>query len=466
MKPLPLLLPFVLLLTSAKHSFAQHETDHWICGNYSFLAFGPGKTTALPGSRLRQLEGSAVVSDAVSGRLLFYSDGQNVWDSGHQLMPNGERLKGSHTSTQSALIVPFPGHDGQYFLFSVKAYDDGPDGGLYSSLVDINLRNGLGDVTEKNQLLERQTTEKLTAVPHANGHDYWIISHAWNSDVFLVYLLTSEGITESKRIAIGSVHQSGPVADSESMGYLKASPNGKMLAAAVYGVQRPFELFDFDAGKGDISNVCSLGNYAGQYGVSFSPDNSKVYLTGLYPSQDAWVFDLKTGRKTVLVIEEDNGSGKTKLTPAGALQLGIDGKLYSSFGRNQPNGSYSLAVLTSPNGSDPAPVWLRLPGRAQAPVFGLPNFMQAVFNSEKTRNESADKTLVYPNPVGQGTRLTVFRKTNPGDAIRVFDATGKEIPSGAAKILPDRIVLDTSSWPGQQVFVIQIGSFSHKVVKN
>jgi hypothetical protein len=451
-------------LSVSSPCFAQHETDHWACGNYSFFRFGSGLSQAGEASRMRQLEGSAVVSDAQSGQLLFYSDGVSVWGKDHQLLPNGTGLKGSPTSTQSALIVPFPGREGQYYLFSVKAYDDGPDGSLHYSVVDTRLRNGLGDVTEKNRLLESMTTEKLTAVPHANGHDYWILSHAWNSDAFLVYLLTSEGITESKRMAVGSFHAKGKVSDAESMGYLKASPNGKMLAAAVYGTDRPFEVFDFDAGKGEITNARSLGNFTGQYGVSFSPDNTRLYLTGLYAHQDAYVFDLKAGTKKPLAIGEESRSGKQQLRIAGALQLGIDGRLYTSFGRAQVDGTYKLAVLETPDRAEPSPAWLTLPGRNRAPVFGLPNFMQSVFNTEKTGISSGEKTLAYPNPVSGGT-LTIFQKAVTAEAVRVTDLQGKDIRTGDIKLLPDRIVLNTASWPSGQTYLVQVAGVSYKIVK-
>lgn len=452
-------------VSAASPCAAQRETDHWACGNYSFFRFGAGLPTMADGSRMWQPEGSAVVSDARSGQLLFYSDGISVWGRDHQLFPNGTGLKGSPTSTQSALIVPFPGREGQYVLFSVKAYDDDPDGGLHYSVVDTRLRNGLGDVTEKNRLLESMTTEKLTAVPHVNGHDYWILSHAWNSDAFLVYLLTSEGIAESRRISAGSFHAKGKVNDSESMGYLKASPNGKRLAAAVYGTDRPFEIFDFDAGKGEITNSRSLGNFTGQYGVSFSPDNTRLYLTGLYAHQDAYVFDLKAGTKKPLVIGEENRSGKQELTIAGSLQLGIDGRLFTSFGRAQVDGTYKLAVLETPDGPAPSAVWLTLPGRNRAPVFGLPNFMQSVFNTEKNSISSGEKNLAYPNPL-TGTTLTIFQKTSSGAMVQVTDMQGKEIRTGEIKLLPDRVVLNTTSWPSGQTYLVRVDNVSHKIVKN
>lgn len=177
----------------------QHQTDHWAFGQGAGLTFF--MTGSVPSGQhpMDQFEGVAIQSDAGTGQLFFSTNGRFVWNRNDQPMPNGNDLRGSGYSTQSALIVPFPTNPNLYYLFTIRQYnepgDDGLFGGLYYSIVDMRLDQGLGDVqlSTKNTLIERYTTEKLTAVPHANKRDYWILSHAYNSDQFLVYLLTPEG---------------------------------------------------------------------------------------------------------------------------------------------------------------------------------------------------------------------------------------------------------------------------------
>ncbi|MFC7667853.1 hypothetical protein ACFQT0_10980 [Hymenobacter humi] len=51
--------------------------------------------------------------------LLFYTNGETVWNRKHQPMPNGRKLMGSGSSTQSALIVPDPGSGNVFYIFTV-----------------------------------------------------------------------------------------------------------------------------------------------------------------------------------------------------------------------------------------------------------------------------------------------------------------------------------------------------------
>ena len=47
---------------------------------------------------------SAVATDWVSGYLLFYSDGQNVYDATHNTMPSSVPLNGNTSANQSVAI--------------------------------------------------------------------------------------------------------------------------------------------------------------------------------------------------------------------------------------------------------------------------------------------------------------------------------------------------------------------------
>lgn len=430
-----------------------------------------GQTMQYYMSAVDQLEGVSCMSHPLTGQLLFYSDGRTVWDRTHQKMPNGQGLSGSQTATQSALIVPFPGKPGVYCLFTVRAFnepgDAGPQGGLFYSIVDMSLRNGLGDVAPvgKNQLIERYTTEKLTAIPQANRRDYWIITHAWDSDEFLIYALTPNGLSSHQRIAIGTRHQAGPVGGAEAMGYLKASPDGKRLAAAVYGGPRPFELYDFDDQTGLISNYRSLGNYSGQYGVSFSPDNSKLYLTQLAPDEPSYQFDLNETpyRGVILTIPDSLAPTGSNPYPylGGSLALGIDGRLYASAietGR--------LMVINDPNAKGQAcqPAYVPLASPQGKILSGLPNGVQSLFNTSPvsspipTEEPCGHFITIYPNPITTNHVYIGLDSTScPRPRLTIYSVQGR-VMSTYASLSGNRLSIDTIEWPGGvYLFVFDYG---------
>ena len=80
-------------------------------------------------------------------------------------MTNGTGLFGDPSSTQSAIIVPKPGDDDIYYIFTVDDHGfNEAHLGLNYSEVNMSLNGGLGVVTSKNVNLLPECSEKITAV--------------------------------------------------------------------------------------------------------------------------------------------------------------------------------------------------------------------------------------------------------------------------------------------------------------
>ena len=172
----------LFIFFSAK-TIAQQQAYHWYFGNQGGLDFSSGSAVAVNNGALITEEGCSSISDA-AGNLLFYTNGVNVYNKLHQLMPNGTGLLGHISSTQSALIVQKPGTTDRYFIFTSDAgeYVAPPNDGVHYSEVDMNLSSGNGDIVAatKNTPLLSTATEKLCGTLHSNGTDIWIMAHGWN----------------------------------------------------------------------------------------------------------------------------------------------------------------------------------------------------------------------------------------------------------------------------------------------
>lgn len=326
------ILTFIIYFLYTLNIYAQKEGNIWYFGQNAGLDFNTSSPSVLTNGSLSTAEGCASIADG-TGNLLFYTDGIQVWNRTHQVMPNGLGLKGDPSSTQSAIIVPKPHSLDLYYIFTVDA-NAGTDG-LQYSVLDMNLDGGMGDIISKNNLLFTPSTEKITAVNHANGTDIWIIGHEWNSAKFYAYLLTANGINPNPIITdIGIIHDGSSF---NSHGYLKASPEGNKIVAAI-GIKGLAEVFDFDNNTGVLSNPLDLTGLNYVYGVEFSQDGAYLYLTRRYYG-NLYQYNLKAGSNSDIL----NSQFIISSNNLGGLQMAPDGKIYIAKYNNH------LDVINNPN---------------------------------------------------------------------------------------------------------------------
>jgi len=359
----------------------QNIYNNWLFGDKCYLDFSSGSPVSKENSAMTVTEGSSSISDK-NGLLLFYTNGVKVWTRENKEMPNGKSLKGHDSSTQSAIIIPKPGNSNQYIIFTADCgdYDNPPNVGIHYSIVDMSRNNGLGDVIEKNILLLPSATEKLTAVAHSNGQDFWVVAHGWNTPNFYSYLVTKEGV--SKKIIIsktGSIHAGGKTTSGNSIGQMKLSPDGKHLAVMMFD-SKYFEIFNFNNSTGDISEpkIIYLPQDESSYGCEFSP-NGKLLYVSLYWKNQVYQYDinLPSGAQ---ILNSSIMIAQSRDTKLGAMQLAIDGKIYIS------KNSLSMAVINHPNiigkncDYEDDGLFIKI-GKLQ---LGLPTFIQSyLYNAQE-----------------------------------------------------------------------------------
>ena len=377
---------FLFIIVSSVTILAQKQANIWYFGNKAGINFNVDPPVALTDGEMNTSEGCSSIADE-NGNLLFYTNGITVWNSVHDTMINGKDLKGDPSSIQSSLVVPKPGSDSIYYIFTVDAGSGVTDGLNYSE-VDITLNGGLGEVllATKNTQLTSPTTEQLTAVLHANQTDIWVITHARVTNRFFVYLVTSAGVGVPQMINVGNAANS-PIA------CLKASPDGRRLASTNRGSIT--ELFDFDAATGVISNPVELNSFAAAlYGNEFSPNSQLLYLSSSAGS--IYQYNLTAS---------DIPGSETIIGSAGALgtfQLAPDNKIYVArfFGD-------TLGVINNPDSLGVACDYnhggFYLDGRTS--IQGLPQFIQSFL---KGPNFSFSNLLCANNPTFFTNNVAVF----------------------------------------------------------
>jgi len=379
---------FLLVLLVVAQLQAQ-EGNTWIFGNNAGLDFNGPAPVPILGSNMQTIEGCASIANS-TGSLLFYTNGIEVWDQSHTVMANGTGLLGDESATQSAIIIPHPGVPLFYFIVTIDAVENSLANGLNYSEVDLSLNGGLGDVVAatKNTLIAPFVVEKITAVRHTNGTDFWLIAHEADSDNFLVYLIDAAGINLTPVIsAVGEVHGSTM---NDPIGYLKGSTQGDRIALAITGdlmgndpVQN-VEVFDFDNSTGIVSNPISWDpGFGGPYGVEFSPDGSRLYISCVrFDTAAVYQYNLQAGSPAAIAASEFMVAPLkfTGQPDYGALQLAPDGKIYIAR-----QGIGSLDVINQPNllgaASNYAASAVSLGGLGPVSQVGLPTFITSFFSN-------------------------------------------------------------------------------------
>ena len=313
---------------------SQGENNEWIFGNGVQLSFANGnpkvKSISTP---LNTIEGSTSVSDS-KGKLLFYSDGLNVYDRNHSIMPNGYDLCGDKSSTSSAVAVPYPGNKNLYYLFCVDYNLSENHKGLTYNIIDMTLNEGKGDIVMKNRTLVTPTDEKIAVTKQCDSKGFWVVVHKAFTDSFLSYNITENGLNE---VPVVSLIQS-PVGKYPEIGYLKFSPSGKWLVNAGTLHER-LELFSFNKKTGQITlEAFDETQYQRKinrkiqtyYGVAFSSEEKYLYVSTLEVGE-VFQYNLmlpvhKILTNRVLICKLYHFSG--------AMQLGKDKRIYFTDGYN------------------------------------------------------------------------------------------------------------------------------------
>jgi hypothetical protein len=342
----------VLFLLTALHSFSQDEIWYFGAGNDGLdFSTTPATVISIPGGKGPSngfYECNASVADGFGG-LLFYSDGLNIWNKNHDVMPNGSGLLGPNeppsgntgSSSQGVIIVQAPGNSDKYYvIYTDCIHNDFKDGYRYS-LVDMTLDGGNGDVVSgsKDVIIlsgigqANQVGEFLNAVC-VNG-ETWVLSHKVKTNEFLAHKIDASGFS-----LVPVISSAGPVIGVSNIGQMRGSlafsNNGKKIALASGG--SGVYTFDFNPVTGIVSNSMTIESSGTKFyfGTEWSPDDSKLYYTDYIGMPGLYQYDVAT---TVITPESIGGS-------LGSIRLAPDGKLYAAPGWPART---SLSVINNPN---------------------------------------------------------------------------------------------------------------------
>jgi len=428
--------------------YAQNkQANNWYFGENAGITFNTpdGSPQAVFNGQIDQYEGCASMSD-YNGNLLFYTDGRTVWNKEHEIMYNGENLNGHPSSSMSAMIVPWPGNPNLYYLFTVPFWTASE--GLQYSIIDVSQQDGKGAVTgSKNIFLTGPVHEMVTSVSHSDGESVWVISHLWNSNSFVSYLIDSDSLHHQPvNCDIGLIHQG---LSHYVTGYMKLSPQGNRLAICQSN-DEVVQLFNFDAETALLSNPITIQRYMSNdvYGLEFSPDGTKLYVSsfdniGLNKNVRLVQYDLSSN-DSLTIVNSEYLLATDIFYSFGALQLGPDLKIYFTRAKKTFLGAINFPdSLGISCGYLDTAIILDDGTNTHKGKLGLPAFIQSFFNPANFSWEG--------HCIGDTTFFAITDTASQDSVFWDFGDTITGILNNSTSFFPYHIYSDTGSF---QVSVI------------
>lgn len=370
---------------------ASSQPTTWYFGARATLTFDGSQVT--PGTWLDSCDAPPGIFYGADGKATYYHVPSGVYDRHGRKLAKAPGYPKEDPyifyATPLSLMLRYPGTTSPIVLINTNQVDYNrrnpqywrrSNGSLTATIIDPHDNGGEGSVAWYGSLIvdtyrpdgfpsKLVPASSLVLAPHANGRDLWLIVDMMQPREFWVFRVTSTGIDTSQKVR--SPHEFQRLfrqdivkaePDLEHIGEMKVSPDGTKLAVCT-GARTQTVLFDFDISTGQLTNERDLSDSSlfrfdptgsiyhnmvfidGSYGVEFSPDGTKLYMTwiqlnGLSANyeQRTFVHDSARGELSqfdiTLSTADEIRASKQIIAPMsydnwfGGMQLGPDGKIY------------------------------------------------------------------------------------------------------------------------------------------
>jgi len=335
----------VILLFLPGIAFAQREAYNWYFPSNRAVTFNTkdGHPVSLTDGNL--YGGSPATYSDSEGNLLFYSNGDTVWNRLHKPMPMGFLDNNLSYVRYGTMIFPKPGSISQYYIFYIDQSTKNPN--LKFSVVDMNLDNGFGDVVLPNSSLD-SSIASFSAVNHANGIDVWLITYDYQIMQFKVYLISKSGINSNQKSFSSNPDNQSYNPDNNG---IYTSPKVNFFVFHQYFIT---DLYSFDNRTGNVNFLTNIDtilqnskqHFHGWFGGSeFSESGKRIFIfsldslpgsknsfRGLTNQYNLDIPDIHQIRSTKLLVHADSGDIHYGNICAGiGFKLGPDKRIYFSY---------------------------------------------------------------------------------------------------------------------------------------
>ena len=295
----PLSLGFCLLITVFQYKTLNAQVingNNWFFGNsdQALLFKKADNETQIEPIQATPFGqgGSLVISDEYDGNFLFYTDGQNIYDATHVVIPGGTGLTGDPSLNQAVAGCPVPGGSNiQWYIFT----NSGATG--VNEIQYTRVRSDLvGNASQPNQPdLGEQTVDKnvttgltnpapgmLMVRSSTNPNLYWLLSQERTTGEFRTMEVSTTVIGNIQPFNSGSAPQI--VAENFSANIIGA--DSVRIAVSPQNANANVQLWFLNTATGQLTfetEILNSGNADDAspaiYDTEWSRDGTKLYIS-------------------------------------------------------------------------------------------------------------------------------------------------------------------------------------------
>lgn len=433
------------------------ETNWYFGGTSENLVFDlNGRDSYLGMDQLGTLGlgGPSVITDQFTGNMLFYSDGINVYDAGHNLLTNA--LSGNSSINTAVVSAPVTGSPGQYYFFS-NAYNLVANDIEYTVVDATLVGNGTsafptGDLVSINTPTGlTNPSEGMIIIPSGDGELFWLITQDRTTFQYRVTPLDAGGI------GLTTNYDFTGSAVGMEVSHFSYNADSLLLAATPKTANRNVRLLQFDPSTGILGfdrELLNTGFDDGQgesvYDAEWSNDGSKIYISR-YGSgaTDGDVYQYDLADPTLPLTSVLTSS----IYRSYGLQRGLDGRIYHLHQLTSSSG-YSIGRIDYPDSLVALVEYSEIVYGDNFNARQFPNF-SAAYNFTFTTLDFS----YFDDCQNAGTKF--FPQVDPVPQEYLWDFSGGSVSNRVAPIL-------NFSTPGSYTVSLtaNIGGVSQTVFKN
>ncbi|MEP0369048.1 MAG: gliding motility-associated C-terminal domain-containing protein [Cyclobacteriaceae bacterium] len=299
------------------------------------------------------LGGPSVINNQFTGDLLFYTDGNRIYDADHNLLPGifADRLSANTDKNQAVATCPVPGNLDQYYIFTNS------DTAINVSTVDASLpglstsaRFPLGEMvgTINNPMGLANPSEGMIVLESGDGLSYWLITQDRSTYVIHITNIAAGGVFTTKDTTLFDT--SIPGFEVNHFGHYAYNNDSIDVAFAPKNANRNVLVTNFNTTTGTFTIKNSYRNTGGSdeiYDVEWSADGQKLYYSVLGNTTNAggiYQIDLADTVNTDPYTTYGPIGGSTVHRSYG-LRRGIDQRIYHLYQETSSTDPYTLARI-------------------------------------------------------------------------------------------------------------------------